>query len=122
MVTYLHKRVHSFKYAWKGIRLGWEEEANFRFQTVCAALALALAFVLQISRIEWLLVLLAMGIVLTAELINTSLEELCDMLQPSHDPHIAKIKDLAAGAVFLSSWVALLIGAFVFIPRFISLL
>lgn len=117
IVMQLHKRVGGFGYAWKGIKTGWEEEANFRFQTACAAVAVAFGLLLGISRIEWLVLFLTIGLVLTAELINTSLEELCDMYKAEHDPHIEKIKDVAAGAVFLSSWVSILAGAFIFLPR-----
>ena len=114
---YLHKHVGGFKYAWKGIKISWKEEANFRFQTVCAGIVIIAAWLVGLSRIEWLILLLTMGSVLSAELINTSLEELCDMYRTEHDPHIEKIKDVAAGAVFLTSLVSVLVGAFIFLPR-----
>jgi len=62
-------------------------------------------------------ILVAIGLVLTAELFNTALEEFCDMVKSEHDPHVAKIKDLAAAAVFIASWTALLLGAAIFIPH-----
>ena len=58
------------------------------------------------------------GFVLTAETFNTALEELCDKFQPEHDPHIAKIKDLAAAAVLVSSITALIVGLIIYVPYF----
>lgn len=114
---YLNKRIRSVRYAFLGIKIAWKEEANFRLEIACAFLALFLSWFLSISRIEFMFVLAAIGLVLTAELFNTALEEFCDMVKSEHDPHVAKIKDLAAGAVFIASWAALLLGAIIFIPR-----
>ena len=58
------------------------------------------------------------GFVLTAETFNTALEELCDKFQPTHDPHIGKIKDLAAAAVLVSSITALIVGLIIYVPYF----
>jgi diacylglycerol kinase len=64
-------------------------------------------------------VVFAVSCVLVAETFNTALEELCDKFQPTHDPHIAKIKDLSAAAVLLASVGALSIGLIIFIPHLI---
>ena len=58
---------------------------------------------------------------MTAELLNTALEELCDMLKPTHDPHVAKIKDLAASAVLVASCTALIGGCIIFVPKLFAL-
>lgn len=114
---YLHERVRSLKYAFLGIKIAWMEEANFRFEIVCAVIAIFLSWFLSVSRIEFMTLLLAIGLMLTAELLNTALEEFCDMVKAEHDPHVAKIKDLAAGAVFVAGWAAILVGLIIFIPR-----
>ena len=119
---HLHKRLHSFKYAFKGIKIGWREEANFRFDIVCATLAIVAAWLLRLSLLEWIVVVFSIGLVLSAELFNTALEELCDMMRPTHDPHVAKIKDLAAGATLVASWTALIAGAVVFVPHLLRFL
>jgi diacylglycerol kinase len=75
----------------------------------------------HLSVAEWLFVFGAIGLVLTTELLNTALEELCDMLKDTHDPHVAKIKDLAAGAVLCASLCALAIGLIIFLPKFFAL-
>jgi diacylglycerol kinase len=80
-------------------------------------MAIALAAYFHISELEWLAIILVSGLVLTAEVLNTALEELCDMLRDTHDPHVGKIKDLAAGAVLLASATALIVGLIIFLPK-----
>ena len=115
----LDKKLRSFRYAVTGLRIAAREEFNFKLQIALACTAVFLGVVFGITKIEWLFVFGAIVMVLTAELFNTSLEELCDMLKPTHDPHVAKIKDLAAAAVFAASACALVIGLIVFIPYII---
>jgi len=61
-------------------------------------------------------VVIVVAAVLMGEMFNTALEELCDKFQPTHDPHIAKIKDLAASAVLVMAIGALVIGVLIFGP------
>jgi diacylglycerol kinase len=104
-------------YALAGLVLAWREELNFKIEIVGALLALALAYLLDLSSTESALIVLAIAGVLAVEALNTALEELCDKFQPTHDPHIAKIKDLAAAAVLIASFGALVVGVLVFAPH-----
>jgi len=113
----LRKTRDSFRYALAGIRLAWAGEMNFRIEVFCALLVLAFGWLVRLSPVEFAIVVAGIALVLTAEVINTALEELCDKFQPSHDPHIARIKDLAAAAVLLASLGALIIGIIIFIPH-----
>ena len=106
-----------FRYALKGLQIAWTEERNFRIELALATLALALSFFLDISTTEWLIVLVLIGLVLSAEMLNTSLEEFCDMVKGDPDPHIAKIKDLAAAGVLVASSTALVAGLIIFVPK-----
>ncbi|MFZ1074747.1 MAG: diacylglycerol kinase family protein [Minisyncoccia bacterium] len=106
----------SFRYAWKGLTIAWREGNNFRIEIACALLAIALGLFVGLSSFEFALVLLTIGVVLAAEIFNTALEELCDKFQPTHDPHIAKIKDLSAAAVLVTALCAALLACFIFIP------
>ncbi len=103
-------------YALTGLQLVWREESSFKIQIVCAAGAIALGGFLHLSAARFAILVLTISGVLTAEAFNTALEELCDKFQPTHDPHIAKIKDLAAAAVLLASAGAFVVGLFLFIP------
>src|SRR3954470_25005382 len=103
MAMYLRKRAESFKFAFAGLRLVWAHEANFRIQAALALVAIGTGWFLKITHEEWLSLLLVIGLVLVAEVFNTALEQLCDMLRSTHDPHVGKIKDLGAGAVLVAS-------------------
>ena len=116
---FFQKKIESMGYAFKGLQIAWKEEHNFRFEIVCAVLTLLLAYFLHVSTTEFLITVFMIGFVLTTEALNTALEELCDKFQPTHDPHIAKIKDLAAAAVLISVLTALAVGITIFIPYLI---
>ena len=118
----LQKKMDAFRYTFSGLKIAWMEEHNFRFQVAWGILTLALAWFFKISPTEFLIVLTMIGFVLATETLNTALEELCDKFQPTHDPHIGKIKDLAAAAVFIAALTAFTVGCIIFVPHFISLL
>ncbi len=104
----------SFSYALTGIFLAWKRGHNFKLQILAAVSALLLSAALPVSGTHFALILIVIAVVLAAETFNTALEELCDKFQPDHDPHIARIKDLAAGAVLITSFFALLIALVIF--------
>ena len=112
----LRKFKNGFRYAFTGLRLAWTKGINFKVQVLFAFLVLASGWLLRLSSMEFVIILLVITCVLATETFNTALEELCDKFQPSHDPHIARIKDLSAAAVLLTSIGAAVIGALIFIP------
>ena len=117
----LEKKIQSFYHSFTGLKVAWQEESNFRIQVALAFLALFFAWFLEVSSIELIIVFFLIGFVLSAEALNTALEEFCDMVKSDPDPHIGRIKDLAASAVLISSTTALIVGAIIFLPRFLSL-
>ena len=66
---------------------------------------------------DFMVLILVISSVLATETFNTALEELCDKFEPSHDPHIAKIKDLSAAAVLVTSLGAAGVGIIIFAPH-----
>lgn len=117
MCAYIQKKITSLRYALSGLLIAWRDESSFRLEVVCSLLVILLAFFLGLSRLEFLMVIFILGFVLTAEILNTALEELCDKFQPTHDPHIAKIKDLGAAAVLISIITGLIVGLVIFTPH-----
>ena len=92
---------HSFRCAFGGVgRCIWQER-NFRIHLTAAVFLFWLASCLPLTRGEWALLLLAVGLMLAAELFNTSLEWLCDQFAPGWDKVSRRVKDLAAGAVLV---------------------
>ncbi|MDO8552111.1 MAG: diacylglycerol kinase family protein [bacterium] len=109
-----------FKYPANGLLIVWREESNFRFHIAWMSLTILFSYIFSVSIIEFLIILTMISFVIVAELFNTALEELCDKFQPTHDPHIGKIKDLSAAAVSVAALTALLIGLIIFTPRVIN--
>ena len=107
----------SFYNAWKGLSIAWREERNFRIETIAGVLAVILGRIVSLSRGEWAVLLLTIAIVLSVEILNTALEEFCDMVKNELDPHVAKIKDLAAAAVLVVVTGAFVVGLCIFVPH-----
>lgn len=114
----IRKRIQSFKYAFNGIRLLFREH-NPRIHVAAAALAIILGFSFRISIIEWIIVILLIGLVLAAEAVNSAIERLADRISLEKDPLLGEAKDLAAGAVLFCAIAAAAIGAIIFIPKLI---
>lgn len=110
------------RYALEGIRIAFREEFNFRIQVAAAIAAIVLGWFFGISTLEWVAVIFATGLVLSAELLNTAFEALCDKFHADPDPHIGKIKDLAAAGVLLASIAAGTVGLILFTPYITALL
>lgn len=108
--------IKSFEFAINGIKTAWREESNFKVEILLGVIAIALALSLQVNPTQFTLIFLMIIIVLTVEILNTAFEELCDKLQPENDPHVKKIKDLAAAAVLISSFGAGTVGILIFGP------
>lgn len=111
------KRLRSFAYAFNGIRLLIQNEPNAWIHCAAAISAVALGFVLQISRLEWITIVVVIGMVLAAEAVNSSIEALADLVSPEYNEAIKRTKDLAAGAVLLVAIAAAVVGCIIFIPK-----
>ncbi len=114
-------RIYSFKYAIRGWLYFFRSEHNAWIQASIAIIACALGFYLNISSIEWCIILISIGVVLITEMLNTAIEKTIDLIHPEYYPKAGAIKDLSAGAVLLSSFIALIIGLIIFIPKIITL-
>lgn len=116
--TYFGKRLKAFKYAFKGAYLLLRYEASIQVQTIIAILMTFAGFYFEISRTEWMFQMLSIGLVLTIEGLNTTAEEIANFIHPEFHKRIGFIKDIAAGAVFFAAVTAVIIGCFIYIPKF----
>lgn len=89
-------------------------ERNIRIHLLVFVLALAAAFILQVHKWEWLLILAISALVFALELTNTAIERLADKVSPQFDVQIGVVKDLMAAAVLVASMFAILIGLIIF--------
>lgn len=110
------KFLTSFKYAFSGIAKVFTSEFNFRFHSFAAISVIIVGFVFDITRTEWLFIILAIGIVLVAEAINSAIEKLVDLVSPQQNAKAGWVKDVAAGAVLIAAITAAVIGVLVFFP------
>lgn len=118
----IKKRVKSFSYAFAGLKVLFKEEHNSWIHTVAAICAIIVGIVLRISVMEWIAVIIVIGMVITAEIINTSLERTADFIKAERDDRKRDIKDLGAAAVLVCAITAAIIGIIIFLPKIIVLL
>jgi diacylglycerol kinase len=107
----------SFGYALRGIGCLLRTQANARIHLAATIVVVAGGFLLGVSRPEWCALIAAIGLVWTAEGLNTAIEAVVDLASPERDPLAERAKDTAAGAVLLAALAASAIGAIVFIPH-----
>jgi len=119
--SFLRGRVRSLKFAIRGVWILLKSEHSIQVQTVIVILMTILGFVMELSRMEWLFQVLAFGLVLVAESLNTAIEKFCDFVNPEYDEKIGIIKDISAGAVTFAAFFAILTGLILYLPKFISL-
>jgi diacylglycerol kinase len=112
----IKKHLTSYRYALRGIWLAFRYEANMFFHLVAALAVLLTNYLLGISRTEWLITLMLIGVVWMAEIFNTALEKLADRVTQDHDPLIGHAKDLAAGAVLISAIIAAVCALIIYYP------
>ena len=110
----------SFVYALRGIRRTWRSEQNFRIHSVMFVVVILLAQLLNVPPVEQAVLMIVIGAVIGLELINTSLESIVDLVVQEYDERAKIIKDAAAGAVFIFSLTAVIVGLIIFIPRMIE--
>lgn len=112
----IKKHLLSYKYALRGIWLAFRFEPNMVIHVLAAVVVLVINFLLDINRIDWLITLILIGVVWTAEIFNTAMEKLADRVTKDHDPLIGQAKDLAAGAVLIICIIAVVCAVIIYWP------
>ena len=110
----------SFGYAWMGLRHSFRTQRNFRIHIAAAILATIAGFVLGISLVEWAILTVLFVMVLAAEMVNTMVEALVDMVTQEYHPLAKVAKDVAAGIVLLTAVGAVVVGLLIFGPRVLA--
>ncbi|GCD79203.1 diacylglycerol kinase family protein [Schleiferia thermophila] len=113
---YIVKRKHAFQFAFYGIQ-ELVKESHFRIHVLAAGMVLIMAIVLRINVLEWVFCVLSIGLVLFSEAMNSAIETICDLVMPQRHPMVKRIKDIAAGAVLISSVTAAMVGLIIFVPK-----
>ena len=114
---YIKDRIHSFKYAFSGLKLFFKTQHNARIHLAALVLVVISGFYFKLSIGEWIVIAFAAGLVFVTEVINTSIEYLTDLVSPHQNEQAGKVKDLAAAAVLVAVIIALAMGCLIFIPK-----
>lgn len=117
MKRFIFNRIRSIGYAFKGAYLLLKNESSIQVQAGIAVLTTIAGFYFQISSTEWAIQLLTIALVMGVEGINTAIEETADFIHPQYHPKIGKVKDIAAGAVFIVAAIAMVIGGIIYFPK-----
>lgn len=115
--SFIKNRLKSIEYAFKGAVLLVKTEASIQIQLIIAFLVTAAGFYFNISTNEWLAQIMAIGLVMSIEGINTAIENIANFIHPERHHKIGIIKDIAAGAVFIAAIFAVIIGLIIYIPK-----
>ncbi len=110
------KQLRSFRYAWQGIRQCVGREQNLSFHLIVTVLVIGAGFAFGITPGEWTAICLCIGLVVSAELFNTAIERLVDLVSPQRHPLAGQVKDIAAGAVLVCALAAIAVGLIIFVP------
>lgn len=110
-------RLKSVRYAFKGAFLLIKTETSLKIQFFIAVLITISGFYFKISSAEWIVQFLAIGLVMSIEAINTAIEEIANFVHPDFHIKIGVIKDISAGAVFIASVFASIVGLIIYLPK-----
>jgi len=111
-------RLRSLTFAIRGAWLLITTEHSIMVQIAIAVIMTVVGFIMELSSIEWMFQVLAIGLVLVAESLNTGLEKLSDFVHPDYDDRIGFIKDISAGAATFAAIIAVIIGLIIYLPKF----
>ncbi|MBI4136549.1 diacylglycerol kinase family protein [Candidatus Roizmanbacteria bacterium] len=112
----------SFIHAIEGIATAFREHANFRIHTVTALTVIAAGFILQVTRIEFLIILFTINLMFIVEMVNTSVEEITNLVTIKWAKQAKIAKDVAAGMALLTAVSSVVVGIVIFGPYLLELL
>lgn len=117
MYDFITGRIKGGGYAIKGAWMLLRHEPSIQVQFVLALLVTIAGFYFDITATEWMIQLLAIGLVMAAEGLNTAVENIADFVHPDFHIKIGRIKDVAAGAVFFAAVIAVIVGLIIYLPH-----
>jgi diacylglycerol kinase (ATP) len=117
--TFFSGRFKSMGFALKGAMKLITTEHSVMVQSAIGVLLVIAGFYFHITTTEWLFQILATGLVLSVEGLNTAVEKIADFIHPNYHEKIGFIKDIAAGAVFFAAMTAIAIGLIIYVPKFL---
>ncbi|MBI5219370.1 MAG: diacylglycerol kinase family protein [Bacteroidia bacterium] len=115
------KRLRSFGPAFRGFGILFKNEHNSRIHVSVALMVVVLGFLMEVSPVEWCLLIFAIGMVFITELINSAIENQIDMVVKDFNQKAGNAKDMAAAAVLMAAIASAVIGLIIFVPKVVIL-
>lgn len=108
---------NSFICAFRGVWASMKNERNMRIHMAVAFYVLLAAVVTHVTRVESICLMICIALVIGAELLNTAMENICDVIHPDYSNGVGKAKDIAAGAVLVCALISAAVGVIIFFNR-----
>lgn len=118
----IKRLIKSFGYAFKGFIKSFKEEPNMKIHVMMTFLVIICGFIFKVSQLEWIVLLFAIGLVIGAELLNTAIENLVDLVCKERNEQAGLIKDVSASFVLVLAIISAIVGLIIFLPKLFSLL
>lgn len=115
----IRKLLLSFKFASEGIIHSIRSEQNIRFHLLAAIVVMVAGYFTKLETVEWIIILLLIGGMLSLELMNTAIERVVDLVSPGWQPLAKQAKDVAAAAVLVYATISAIIGILIFLPKWL---
>jgi len=112
----------SFKNALDGIIHTIKSERNMKIHLIAATVVIIASFLLKLSKVEFFIVCLCIALVIICELFNTAIEVMTDIIVDVYHPKAKIVKDVSAGAVFISALISIIVAYFVFFDKIVNLI
>ncbi len=106
----------SFRYAFAGMWYLFRTQRNAKIHLIVAMLVTIVGLILKLTALEWAVIVLAMGLVIVSEALNTVAEAAMDYASTEFHPQIKIVKDTAAGAVLLAALTSVIVGLLILGP------
>lgn len=116
------KFLNSFKYAFNGIIISFRTEKNMKIHILMMLLVVIAGIILKINVIEWIICIILFAIVISAELFNTAIETVVNMITMEKNEKAKIAKDVSAGAVLVTAIGSAIVGLIIFIPKVVNIL
>ena len=113
---------NSFKYAIEGFVSSFKTERNMKIHIMAMIIVIALGIFMKLNKIEWCIITIAIVMVISAELFNTAIETVVDMVSPQKNSQAKLVKDIAAAAVLVLAIGAAVIGIIIFGPKIVTII
>ena len=120
MMKKTKKLINSFKYAISGIITSFRTERNMKIHILVMILVIIAGIVFKLSLLDWIILVIMFGLVISAELFNTAIETTIDMITKEKNEKAKIAKDVAAGAVLVLAVASVIVGLIIFIPKILS--